>query len=99
MNAFYRLLPGVFTIKNLKGCHVLIMSYASPYIRDTHLFLCKVTNTGNVDLTAVSVSNPGIVDDCSVLGELSVGSQVSCKGSYSLAWPEIEAGVKTSVGT
>ena len=58
-----------------------------------------MTNTGNVDLTAVSVSSPGLVDDCSLLGALGVGSQVSCKGSYSLAWPEIEAGVKTNVGT
>lgn len=66
---------------------------------ETPFLACKVTSTGNVDLTEISVSSPGIVDDCSKLGALGAGSQVSCKGSYWLAWPEIEAGVKTSVGT
>lgn len=63
------------------------------------LYMYKVTNTGNVDLTAVSVSNPGIVDDCSMLGGLGAGNQVSCEGSYSLTWSEIDAGVKESEGT
>lgn len=58
-----------------------------------------MTNTGNVDLIAVSVSNPGIVDDCSMLGGLGAGSEISCRGSYSLTWSEIDAGVKTNVGT
>lgn len=58
------------------------------------IVLKQVMNTGNVDLTAVSVMDPTVVHSCGVLGDLGPGKQISCPGFYTLTWLEINAEMK-----
>lgn len=59
----------------------------------------QVDNTGNVDLTAVTVSDPTILHDCIVHAELGVGEKYTCSGRYSLTWPDIVSELKQTTAT
>ena len=72
-----------------------------PHNRRTHLSTRpkttpseQVTNTGNVDLTTITVSDPTVAHDCIVYAALGVGSVYTCSGSYSLTWPDIISEMK-----
>lgn len=56
----------------------------------------QVVNIGNVDLAAVTVSDPTVVLDCVVVAELGAGDEYTCTGSYSLTWPDIISGLKAT---
>ncbi|CAM9842747.1 unnamed protein product, partial [Ectocarpus sp. 12 AP-2014] len=51
-------------------------------------------NIGNVDLTAITVWDATIEDDCGVVAGLGAGVQYTCTGSYSLTWADINSGSK-----
>lgn len=89
------------TISRQRLSHQTPKRCARPYVYSLRngFYTDQVTNTGNVDLTTVSVSDITADHNCGVLGALVAGSNVSCTGSFSLTWSEINAGVKTTFAT
>ncbi|CAM9655643.1 unnamed protein product, partial [Sphacelaria rigidula] len=57
-----------------------------------------VANSGNVDLTQVTVQDPAVPNDC-VMTELGVAVTMSCNGTYSLTWADIRAGTRSNTAT
>jgi uncharacterized repeat protein (TIGR01451 family) len=62
-------------------------------------YTLELANTGNVTLNHVLVSDPDIPHlDCSA-GELSVGSTLSCAGSYDVTQADLDSGQKSNTAT
>ena len=51
-----------------------------------------MVNTGNVELTKVTVWNTTVADDCEVVDQLAVHGEFSCSGAYPLTWVDINSG-------
>ncbi|CAN0149549.1 unnamed protein product [Ectocarpus sp. 12 AP-2014] len=62
-------------------------------------YVFTVRNIGNVDLTAITVWDATIEDDCGVVAGLGAGVQYTCTGSYSLTWADINSGSKLTSAT
>ncbi|CAM9848254.1 unnamed protein product, partial [Discosporangium mesarthrocarpum] len=55
-----------------------------------------IRNTGNVDLTRMSLSDADVNLDCNASTTLGASAQITCKGSYYLSWADIYAESKTT---
>ena len=67
---------------------------------ETISYTLTVKNDGNVTLTGVTVSDPGITVDCAGFdGTLDVMESFDCSGSYSVTQADIDAGVKNNLAT
>lgn len=63
------------------------------------LDIYQVNNTGNVDLSNVSVVLAGVTHDCVDRDILEAGKTFKCTGTYSLSWTDIASGLLDSVAT
>lgn len=56
----------------------------------------QVRNTGNVDLSKITISDPTVLHNCTEVAVLGVGAEHTCSGSHSLTWPDIVSGLKAT---
>ena len=69
-------------------------------VDETISYTLDVTNTGNVSLTNVDVTDPLITVDCGTFdGTLDVGESVQCTGSYTVTQSDIDAGEVLNLAT
>ncbi len=69
-------------------------------VGDSANYAFEVTNTGNVTLTNLSISDPLIAGvDCGAATTLAPGASVTCTGSYALTAAEVDAGVVDNTAT
>ena len=68
---------------------------------DTMTYTFDVTNTGNLTLTGVTVTDPmsGLTLDGCDFGTLAPGQHVTCTGTYTVSQPDIDGGFITNTAT
>ena len=77
-----------------------ISSFSAPGTKVTYTY--KVTNTGNVPLTSVTVTDPmpGLSAlDCNGVTTLNPGASATCTATYSTTQSNVDAGKITNTGT
>jgi len=68
---------------------------------DTMTYTFDITNTGNLTLTGVTVTDlmPGLTLDGCDFGTLAPGQKVTCTGTYVVSQPDMDAGFVTNTAT
>ena len=97
------------TVPATQGADLTLLKTASPssvsHAGETVTYTFKVTNTGNVKLTGVKVTDPlpGIVlgAACATLGDLEAGASAQCTGTYTVLQSDLDHGsiVNTATAT
>ena len=70
-------------------------------VGETISYAFSVTNTGNVTLTNITLSDPGVTISGGPIATLAVGASdtTTCTGSYTLTQADINAGTKDNTAT
>jgi uncharacterized repeat protein (TIGR01451 family) len=86
--------PGVSVVKSAS-----VANYSAPGTLITYSYL--VTNTGNVDLTAVSVTDPhlGLSPVSCPSGTLAPAASETCTATYTTTQADVDAGSISNIGT
>lgn len=70
-----------------------------PDIGDTIAYTFTVTNTGNLNLTVVTINDPKITDASCPAGTVAPGATKQCTGTYTLTQADVNAGKVDNTAT
>ncbi len=91
--------PQLTLVKTGTPDFTVVGSPTVPNVGDTISYTFAVTNTGNVTINNVVVSDPGLTVTGGTIGTLVPGASVTATATYAITQPNIDAGVFNNTAT